>query len=263
MAAVISLLRFKCVCKAWYALITRQNFVHKHLLHNKNRNPLFLVHRRDRTTRDYLVSRLSYETLQIIKLLKFWESDPNLIYFEKDKKFQSELYSLSSNSWRKVDSLPHVYSRGFMGAYTNGIASWWAQNDCEIVLSFDMSNEVFLTTPLPDEGVIGQVSDTWKNFFVLNELVAMAIYIIEEGPFGLDIWFLLEYGVKESWTKMITVGPLTGFIQTLGYGKNDTICLDKSEGELVLFDPSTKEMRSLQIGHPASLSLQLTPMKRP
>ncbi|KAB1202160.1 hypothetical protein CJ030_MR8G020238 [Morella rubra] len=148
-----------------------------------------------------------------------------------------------------------------MGAYTNGIASWRAQNDCEIVLSFDMSNEVFLITPLPDEAAIRHESRTnWKNFFVLKELVAMAIYIREEGPFGLDIWLLLEYGVKESWTKLVTVGPnLTGFIQTLGYGKNDTIFFDKSEGELVLYDPSTKEMRNLQIGYAVYLSLQLIP----
>lgn len=128
-----------------------------------------------------------------------------------------------------------------------------------MLLSFDMSKEVILITPLPDKEVIGLVPDTWRNFFVLNESVAMATYIREEGPFGLNIWLLLEYGVKGSWTKIVTVGPLTGVIQTLGYGKNDTIFFDKSEGELVLYDPSTKEFRSPQIGHAALLSLQLIP----
>ncbi|KAB1202162.1 hypothetical protein CJ030_MR8G020240 [Morella rubra] len=102
------------------------------------------------------------------------------------------------------------------------MASWLAAGiDWEGVLSFDMSKEVFLITPLPDEAAIRHESRTnWKNFFVLKELVAMAIYIREEGPFELDIWLLLEYGVKESWTKLVTVGPnLTGFIQTWDMGR--------------------------------------------
>ncbi|KAK4595738.1 hypothetical protein RGQ29_014004 [Quercus rubra] len=32
---VVSLLRYKCVCKSWYALINGQNFINKHLLHNQ------------------------------------------------------------------------------------------------------------------------------------------------------------------------------------------------------------------------------------
>ncbi|GLT81367.1 hypothetical protein SLA2020_527560 [Shorea laevis] len=58
---VVSLLRFKSVCKSWYALITHQNFITKHLLHNKNSNTLILP----KTSKDYVVSMLSYETLQV------------------------------------------------------------------------------------------------------------------------------------------------------------------------------------------------------
>ncbi|GLT81369.1 hypothetical protein SLA2020_527580 [Shorea laevis] len=61
---VVSLLRFKSVCKSWYALITHQNFIRKHLLHNKNKQHPLLLQMRDETTRSYVVSTLSYETLQ-------------------------------------------------------------------------------------------------------------------------------------------------------------------------------------------------------
>lgn len=91
----------------------------------------------------------------------------------------------------------------------------------------------------------------------LNELVALAVHVKEEEPFGLDIWLLHEYGVKESWTKLFTIGPLTGTIRPLGFWKNDTIFLDKSDGELVLYDSSTKETINLPIGHAVPLSLQL------
>jgi hypothetical protein len=62
---VVSLLRFKCVCKSWYALITHQNFVRKHLLHNKNSNTHLLLKMINKTIDDYVVSTISYEELQI------------------------------------------------------------------------------------------------------------------------------------------------------------------------------------------------------
>jgi hypothetical protein len=62
---VVSLLRFKSVCKSWYALITNQNFITKHLLHNKNITTQLLLKTRDKTTEDYVVSTISYETLQV------------------------------------------------------------------------------------------------------------------------------------------------------------------------------------------------------
>jgi hypothetical protein len=65
---VVSLLRFKCVCKSWYALITHQNFVRKHLLHNKNSNTHLLLKTSNKTMDDYVVSKISYEELQISPL---------------------------------------------------------------------------------------------------------------------------------------------------------------------------------------------------
>ncbi|KAE7995675.1 hypothetical protein FH972_000446 [Carpinus fangiana] len=62
---VVSLLRFKCVCKSWYALITQQNFVRKHLLHNKNSNTHLLLNTFNKTMEDYVVYMISYEELQI------------------------------------------------------------------------------------------------------------------------------------------------------------------------------------------------------
>ncbi|KAB1202164.1 hypothetical protein CJ030_MR8G020242 [Morella rubra] len=74
--------------------------------------------------------------------------------------------------------------------------------DWEAILSFDMRNEV-----------------------------ALAVHIKGEEPFDMDIWLLLAYGVKESWTKLFTVGPLTGITLPLGFWKNDPMFFGKSNGE--------------------------------
>ncbi|GLT72245.1 hypothetical protein SLA2020_441980 [Shorea laevis] len=59
---VASLLRFKCVCKLWYAVINHQNFRRKHFLRNNNKNSNTLLLK---TTRGCVVSTHSYETFQV------------------------------------------------------------------------------------------------------------------------------------------------------------------------------------------------------
>jgi F-box interacting protein len=126
---------------------------------------------------------------KIINLLSLY--DPN--------SFQSEVYSLSADSWREVDSPPCVICADLRGidSYINGMASWEASlDDWEGVLTFDMSDKVFLKTPLPDDVIYYNR----RYFSGLNESIAMAISIYEQLEMCFDIWSLLEVGVKDSWT---------------------------------------------------------------
>ncbi|XP_059436068.1 F-box/kelch-repeat protein At3g23880-like [Corylus avellana] len=332
---VVSLLRHKCVCKSWYALITNQYFVRKHVLHNKNndskKNILLLP---KTTTLDYVVSMLSYETLQVSQvsptqpvyppyfgiintinvlgscngliclldiysvLLVIWnpatkktkfvpESNPcsrygadiDAIGFGFDAKtndykiimlvsfshppyeeevviYQKEIYSLSADSWRKVDGPRYTDLHGYEGpmTYINGMASWEASGDDWVgLLSFDMSDEVFLITPLPDDVIGNPSSHICKNFFVMNESIAMATSMWTNSmrekwlDVCFDIWLLVEVGVKNSWTKLFTIGPFSGISRPLGLLKNETMLLEKYNNQLVLYDPSTEKMTNIQI----------------
>jgi F-box interacting protein len=345
---VVSLLRFKCVCKSWYALITHQNFIRKHLLHNNNnnRNALFLLKTTEDYTEDYVVSTLSYETLQvsltqpvpppyfgmakkvrvylvgscnglvclhanyglnvviwnpatketkvvsnsnlprypagyhtvidgigfgfdaktndykILNLLSLYD-DPNSI--QSKKIVQSEVYSLSADSWRKGDSPPCFLFSCLrpMDTYINGVASWNASvANWKGVLSFDMSDEVFLKTQLPDD----VLNDSERHFFLLNESIAMAVTKCSEDHMWynrgcsevcFDIWLLLEVGVNNSWTRLFTIGPITGIFRPLGSWKNDSMFLEKCYRELVLYDPSTKEVTDLEVGDGQRVSWQI------
>ncbi|MCI11651.1 F-box family protein, partial [Trifolium medium] len=70
-----------------------------------------------------------------------------------------EIYSLRSNSWSKLDvNIPnrnYYYTlKRRIGVYTNGVCHWWARTDDsdnveECLVSFDFSNEVLITTPMP------------------------------------------------------------------------------------------------------------------
>ncbi|XP_059439110.1 F-box/kelch-repeat protein At3g23880-like [Corylus avellana] len=328
---VVSLLRFKCVCKSWYALITHQNFIREHLLHNKNSNTLLFLWQ---TTRDTVVSTLSYETLQVsltqplrlpftevrnfvgscdglvclsdynalnvfiwnpatketkvvpnsslsrfsndyriksgigfgfdaktsdYKIIKFFSLfDPNESYYYEGNAPRyrlSEVYSLSSDSWRKVDSRPDLINVRAIDTYTNGMASWEACFDVwKGVLSFDMSGEVFLKTPLPVDVDDVLNSPGWKNFFVLNESIAMAFWSGDKELLEMccDIWLLLDVGVKDSWTRLFTIGPITGIERPLTWGgplrfwKNDAMFCTTNY-RFALYNPFTKERTNLPI----------------
>ncbi|GLT81377.1 hypothetical protein SLA2020_527660 [Shorea laevis] len=128
------------------------------------------------------------------------------------------------------------------------MASWRVRaDDWEGVLSFDMSNEVFIKTLLPD--VLGE-EDRSEDLFVLKESIAMAVSIWDEDWSEIvtfEIWLLLEVGVKESWTNFSHVEPFTGIKSHLGFWNNETMLFEKHDGQLVLYDPSTKELIDLPI----------------
>ncbi|KAG2694716.1 hypothetical protein I3760_08G157800 [Carya illinoinensis] len=347
---VVSLLRFKCVCKSWYALITRHDFIREHIRHhrspsNQNKNALFLLTWRHQNISDPVFCTFSYPTFQVSDVQplpppyvgidgelrvsvvgscdgllclcdastqKFFLWNPatkesnlvpasifrgrlcnyrhysNAIGFGFDSKtndykiirlrlvdsdssvlhFEIDLYSLSTNSWREVENQPwfdvpdfRIYD-GLSGTrtYTNGMVSWRAeyQDNFEEVLSFDMSKEVFLRTPMPDESVIGSAVYESKDLFVLNESVALAFRIRseEQSEDWLHILLLGEYGVEDSWRKIYTLGPLTGLNRVLGSLKDDALLLENVDGQMFFYDSSNKVQKHLPIdGVPMTLRL--------
>ncbi|KAL0006017.1 hypothetical protein SO802_013578 [Lithocarpus litseifolius] len=347
---VVSLLRFKCVCKSWCALINGQNFINKHLLHNqttsnKNRNTRFLLIQRQKSSNDHVFSKLQYESLEIlstqaapsqyfgipnhvainivssinglvcldlnvrgldivlwnpatnetkivpksgisypqgralsrdigfgfdfktndykvVNLLEIYDPDPELYFYEINFFYAAEVYCLSTGSWRTVSTSAPGYfiDCSYYRTYTKGMYSWSASigdypDFFPGILSFDMSNEVFLTTTLPD-GDLEDPNGTWRIFFVLNELVSLVTFgkDRERSENCFYIWSLLEFGVKESWTKLFTIGPLMGIEKPLGFWKNESLFLRNNEGQLLLYDPSAQKITNLQVdGRPMQM----------
>ncbi|XP_041017165.1 F-box/kelch-repeat protein At3g06240-like [Juglans microcarpa x Juglans regia] len=180
--------------------------------------------------------------------------------------FYSEVYSLRTDSWTQVDSLPFCIWNACRGMKTNlnGIGNWWASDTdhWEGILSFDIAKEVFLITPMPDDSLTYNGYRCDVEYFLFNELVAAAISwknrYAEGSRMCWDVWLLHEYGVRESWTKLFKVGPLTGIRRPLEFWRNDIIFLEKDDRQLALYDVSTKEMITiLQIDGDQVFSFQV------
>lgn len=178
-----------------------------------------------------------------------------------------EVYRLrSGDSWRKlvVDgdvpdcNGPNSRSRW---AYVNGVCYWWTLRgvEDEKIVAFDVSEEVFRTTALPDASVLGRRSDV-RALTVLNESVAMVVARNKSKSGGklFDIWVLLEFGVKESWTRLLRIEAFPGLEWPLGFWKNGELFMENGEGELVLYDPFTHTVRNVdQVNHGVKESLQV------
>jgi len=84
---------------------------------------------------------------------------------------------------------------------------WLCHNhssDGPYFVSFNLSNEVFLVTPIPSDCF--DVKVEWINLVVLNRSIALISYHENMTTFHISI--LGEPNMKESWTIHFTAGPL-------------------------------------------------------
>ncbi|XP_062151810.1 F-box protein At3g07870-like [Alnus glutinosa] len=103
----------------------------------------------------------------------------------------AEVYRLrSGDSWRKlivdgdVPDCNRPNSRSHW-AYANGVCYWWTLRgvEDEKIVAFDVSEEVFRTTPLPDASVLGRRSDV-RALMVLNESLRWLLCVIKANGWG-------------------------------------------------------------------------------
>ncbi|KEH26872.1 F-box protein interaction domain protein [Medicago truncatula] len=173
---------------------------------------------------------------------------------------------LRSNSWRilDVDMPPSLDTTEGNHVYMDGVCHWLCQKDYGYwkkhnisfqpsLVSFYLSNEVFFITPIPsDVDVCFDVETNWRNFFkgtnwrnlaVLNGTIALFSYHEKKTTFQISI--LGEIGMKESWTKLFTMGPLPCVDRPIGVGMKGEIFFIRKDKELAWFDLSTQMIEEL------------------
>ncbi|CAJ2633562.1 unnamed protein product [Trifolium pratense] len=196
------------------------------------------------------------------------EDEQNEEWVEEDPSSYEKfwmIYSLRSNSWRKLDlNLPNC-CYGFtqnrlVGVYTNGVCHWWAiaygpeniedededEDEEEYLLSFNFSNELMFTTPSPSYlGVRPKVAVD-RCLVLLNE--SIALISIDLKMTTIQISILGELGVRESWTKLFTVTSLPCIGYPIGVGNlSNTVLFRKKDDKLVWIDLHTKMMEEIDV----------------
>lgn len=161
-----------------------------------------------------------------------------------------EIYSLKSNSWKKLElDMNHksIHWNKEFHVYMDGLSHNLGRDerdDESCLISFDWSNEVFVTTPLfLDIDNFYLHYKTWTKIVLINGSIA-SITNFED---MLHISILGELGVKESWIKILIIGPFHYLDYPIGAGKKGDMMFRKRDGGLVWFDLNTQMIEDLGI----------------
>jgi len=183
-------------------------------------------------------------------------NDYKLVRFSYSKELEDQIYSevdaysLSTIFWRRKDMLVPgvVFENSFSKAVINVALHWRGVAKKRefysfLILSFGIKNEVTQYIKVPEIDLDGD----GKEWYPFDRNGSLAIVIsstnyqeyrnkfnIWEYRNTFDIWVMNEYRVEESWTKQLTVGPLSVH-SLVGFGKNEEL-LFASHSVMLLYD---------------------------
>ncbi|XP_008227037.1 PREDICTED: F-box/kelch-repeat protein At3g23880-like [Prunus mume] len=179
----------------------------------------------------------------------------------------AEVYSLATGTWRSLGCVsPACGTDGAASnAFVNGILHWPVVSNgdgCYFILTFDLGKEVFGKIPMPKIihwnpkwGLQLSVSENRKSVALFMRDNSCKDFMMDNRceDSVLDIWVMKEYGRKESWTKLITLGPQGPerlLPRALCFSKSgEVLLLLTKEGrrELVSLDLVSKQFKNLGI----------------
>jgi len=186
---------------------------------------------------DYkIIQRVEYmgDYLKVVPFAPYWD-----------------IYSLKSNSWKKlyVDMQKCYWRSVGVWVYLNGVCHWWGETKSgSYLVSFNLNNEIPITTLIPvDLHDLGWVD---RHLQLFNGHVAMISNCVKTTSFHISISILGELGVKESWTKLFDVGPLSDInhpIDLIGAWKKGDILFRNDDEELACLDLTTGAIEKIGV----------------
>ncbi|KAK1377215.1 putative F-box and associated interaction domains-containing protein [Heracleum sosnowskyi] len=187
---------------------------------------------------------------------------------ELDSEFM--VYSLISNSWRRIKDFPYFIEFGTLGKQNvnvNGALHWPVTMKSQIedflrlnedflrpfnfdskIVSFNLATEEF--------GLIALPTSRDENFPIkVVELGGRLSVHCNERMNYIDIWVMGCYGVKESWSKLYiltvsqpaSIGRFVG-VQAIVYSLDgQRVLLEKKDGKIYWYDLELKRVKRIRI----------------
>ncbi|GAU34036.1 hypothetical protein TSUD_16240 [Trifolium subterraneum] len=153
-----------------------------------------------------------------------------------------EIYSLQSNSWRKINfDIPSSVWLSNKCVYINGVCHWWGLSNK--LVSFNLCNEMCFITP-------SFLEDSPDDFDVVNLNVlngCVAIITSRRDSTSYQISILGELGFKESWIKLFDVERLSCNIYPIGIGKKGNVFFQTKDNEITCLELTTGLVEELDL----------------
>ncbi|XP_059284953.1 F-box/kelch-repeat protein At3g23880-like [Lycium ferocissimum] len=272
---VKSLMRFRSVSKSWLALICSPKFIKSHLSLSANNNKDYTNHRdypMKNTSISFSIKGSVNGLICLVngtKKLFLW--NPSSRKYKKLPDFKInpkniddfiygfgydeihddykvvrinnsghlhdihdvDMYSLKNDSWRRIDCPQSGVRLISSGKFVNGKLHWASSAGLGFergwsITSFDLADEKWGKVERPcyrdRDGIL-----------MLGALGSNLSMICKNPSTHVDIWFMKEYGDKESWIKMFTINYT---LDPMGYLFSQSFYLSK-RGEFLLVFEST------------------------
>ncbi|XP_071928960.1 F-box protein At3g07870-like isoform X1 [Coffea arabica] len=216
-----------------------------------------------------------YRVVRIVYYWNLYELSPlRSLRFRAQNFPRSEVqvFYQSSEKWRVIiGDIPYKLDQSSGGVFVNGRLHWvsiWGKNHARrerILVSFDLSDELFREVPLPENHLY-----LIRHRYSLSVLGGfLAVVDPSNTNYGAqDIWIMKQYGVKESWEKVFSIGVYyvttfqspemqqkyriwknvldERFARVLCLLKNGEILLQYRWGALVSYNPESRMFKDLR-----------------
>ncbi|XP_026410179.1 F-box/kelch-repeat protein At3g06240-like [Papaver somniferum] len=159
------------------------------------------------------------------------------------------IYTLGSNSWKSIQTIPFEFNLNTESTeeIVCGSLHWLIDTpiNSKAIYSLDIIQERLEELQLPEEPLVKKQKFTVRKW---DESVCLLVNA-DNNNIQFYVWVMQEYGVKDSWSKKISVTLRSvddSLSSTMWSFKNGKILL-KTSSDLVLYDPKNASPRESYI----------------
>ncbi|KAI8556174.1 hypothetical protein RHMOL_Rhmol05G0231300 [Rhododendron molle] len=113
-----------------------------------------------------------------------------------------EVYTIRTDSWRRIRDCSHSLKWTDSGIFVSGALHWTSWDSYWIIVSLDLAKETYGEVLQPNYD-----RDCCLDY-VLGVLSG-CLCVLSQYADCADVWVMKDYGIKESWTKLIVIPYLT------------------------------------------------------
>ncbi|CAN6694970.1 unnamed protein product [Malus baccata var. baccata] len=158
----------------------------------------------------YSIGTNDYKVLQTT-------SSNNEFYGERE----AEIYTLGTGVWRSIGSVPQTILKRNrdeaiqlpFDAFLHGAQHWAPYVLSEFsIYAFNFESEQFRSLPAPtlSPGLVEAMHEWYSDYLQLGQLGGCLLLCVHDKPSTkLELWVMKEYGVQQSWTKILVIDNLT------------------------------------------------------
>ncbi|XP_058203836.1 F-box/kelch-repeat protein At3g23880-like [Rhododendron vialii] len=118
------------------------------------------------------------------------------------------VYTLRADSWRRIADCPNSVIVAGKGKFVSGALHWTVRGSSsdELIVSLDLAKETYGEVSQPDYNSNGGFLSTMD---VLSGYLCMLCRQWRNHGVHVDLWVMKEYGIRESWTKLVAIHDVT------------------------------------------------------